>query len=120
MKKIILSALCAIAFSFTLATAAEAHHTDGAPAKMQAGHINPTGTLVEIGVNGLVCDFCVRALEKVFMKRGEIAVMYVNLDDKRILFSFHNDADINDEALRKLFTDAGYSVTTITRKPGHA
>lgn len=98
---------------------AHANHTAGAPEKMQAGRVNQTGTLIEIGVNGLVCDFCARTLEKIFMKRSDVAGIDVSLDESRILISMQNGKDIEDAELNKLVTDAGYNVSAITRKAGH-
>lgn len=119
MKKAFLTFFAALAIVVTTGLPAYAEHTAGAPEKMQAGEINQTGTLIQIGVNGLVCDFCARALEKVFMKRSDVAGIDVSLDDSRIIVSLKDKADINDETLRKLVTDAGYNVSGITRKPGH-
>ncbi|MBW7909917.1 MAG: heavy-metal-associated domain-containing protein [Alphaproteobacteria bacterium] len=99
---------------------AHASHTANTPEKMQAGHVNQTGTLIEIGVNGLVCDFCARTLEKIFMKRSDVAGIDVSLDESRILISMQNGKDIEDAELNKLVTDAGYNISAITRKAGHA
>jgi copper chaperone CopZ len=119
MKNAFFSLFTALAMIVMTGLPAQAEHTTGTPEKIQAGEINKTGTLIQIGVNGLVCDFCARALEKVFMKRSDIAGIDVNLDDSRVIISLKDDADIDDETLRKLVTDAGYNVSGITRKPGH-
>ena len=120
MKNAFFSLLAAIAvISMMTATAAQADHTAGMPAKMQAGTLNETGELIHIGVNGLVCDFCARALEKVFMKRGDIAGIDVDLGASRIVVSLKDHAHIDDATLRKLVTDAGYNISGISRKPGH-
>ena len=36
------------------------------------------GEIVKIGVNGMVCDFCARAIEKVFMKQDAVESIDVN------------------------------------------
>ena len=109
-----------LALLVCLCSPALANHTANLPEKIQAGHINQTGTLIEIGVNGLVCDFCARTLEKIFMKRSDIAGIDVSLDESRILISLHDGKDIEDSALRKLVTDAGYNVSSIKRTAGHS
>lgn len=66
-------------------------------------------------INGLVCDFCARALEKVFGKREEVSGIDVNLDTKLVTIGFKKDTDMDDATITKLITDAGYNVVKITR-----
>lgn len=77
--------------------------------------------IIDIEVEGLVCDFCAQSIEKVFMKQPGVAVVYVNLDRGNVHIKmadvFKKDEDgISDIRIRKLFKDAGYNVTNITRK----
>ena len=77
--------------------------------------------IIDIEVEGLVCDFCAQSIEKVFMKQPGVAVVYVNLDRGNVYIKmadvFEKDEDgISDIRIRKLFKDAGYNVTNITRK----
>lgn len=98
---------------------AMADHTKNAPAKIQAGHINPTGELITIDANGLVCDFCARALEKVFMKQDSVTGIDVNLDNGVILISLKDGMTMDDATITKLVTDAGYNIGAITHAKGH-
>ena len=66
-------------------------------------------------INGLVCDFCARALEKVFGKRDEVTGIDVNLDTKIVTIGFKKGMDIDDATITKLITDAGYNVVKIER-----
>ena len=55
------------------------------------------------------------------MKQPYVAVVYVNLDRGNVHIKmadvFEKDEDgISDIRIRKLFEDAGYNVTNITRK----
>ena len=77
--------------------------------------------IIDIEVEGLVCDFCAQSIEKVFMKQPGVAFVYVNLDRGNVYIKmadvFEKDEDgISDIRIRKLFEDAGYNVTNITRK----
>jgi len=77
--------------------------------------------IIDIEVEGMVCDFCAQSIEKVFMKQPGVAVVYVNLDRGNVHIKmadvFEKDEDgISDIRIRKLFEDAGYNVTNITRK----
>lgn len=70
---------------------------------------------VHVSVNGLVCDFCARALEKVFGKEEAVKGIDVNLDTKMITVNFNEGQSLDDERITKLITDAGYNVEGIHR-----
>lgn len=69
-----------------------------------------------VSVEGLVCDFCARAVEKVFGKREEVDSINVDLNTKKITVSFKPGKELEDKALASLIKDAGYSVAKITRE----
>jgi len=73
-----------------------------------------------VDVNGLVCDFCARALEKVFSKQDEVASIDVDLGEKVITIEFKGDQQLEDERISKLVQDSGYSVVAIRRQSGHS
>lgn len=70
---------------------------------------------IRVEVNGLVCDFCARALEKVFDKQPAVAEIDVDLGKKVILIHLKDGAEIDDALVSKLVTDAGYGVVEIIR-----
>ena len=77
--------------------------------------------IIDVEVEGVVCDFCAQSIEKVFMKQPGVEVVYVNLDrgDVHIKMAdvFKDDEDgISDIRIKKLFKDSGYNVTSIIRK----
>ena len=39
---------------------------------MLTGSIDSNGALMTVAVEGMVCDFCAQAIEKVFMQREEV------------------------------------------------
>jgi cation transport ATPase len=69
----------------------------------------------KVSVNGLVCDFCARALEKVFSKKEEVQNIEVDLSTKIITINFHEGQSISDEELTKYIVDSGYDVEAIER-----
>jgi copper chaperone CopZ len=73
-----------------------------------------TTTLIK--VNGLVCDFCARSIEKVMGEKPGITGVKVNLDDGLIALTGDGSATYSDAELTKLVNDAGYSVTSITHQ----
>ncbi len=70
---------------------------------------------VNIDVNGLVCDFCARAVEKVFSKRKEVLAIDVDLDNGKIVIAMKNGKSIDDATLTKLITDSGYDVVKVNK-----
>lgn len=74
---------------------------------------------INIKVNGLVCDFCARSLEKVFLKRGDVAGIKVDLGKGSVAVAMKPGLAIDDATLTKLITDSGYNVNAIQRGCEH-
>ena len=70
---------------------------------------------VSVKVDGMVCDFCARALEKVFGKREEVADIDVDLDSSEVRIGLQPGQSIDDTTLTKLITDSGYNVRAIEK-----
>ena len=123
MKKINILSLSILLFISTFALANEQDHsnhnhdhTQSNQIEVQAGSIDPNGTLMTVAVEGMVCDFCAQAIEKVFMKREEVAGITVNLDDQNVIISLKSEKDIENTIIEELFLNAGYNIQTIDRK----
>ncbi|MEM9157499.1 MAG: heavy-metal-associated domain-containing protein [Verrucomicrobiota bacterium] len=71
--------------------------------------------IVKVEVKGLVCDFCARALDKIFRKQPEVAGIDVDLDDKRVTIGFKEGKMLDDKAIKKLINASGYTVEKIHR-----
>jgi copper chaperone CopZ len=91
MKKIILIALIGLS-----------------PLMSYAGEVN-------VKVNGMVCAFCTNTLEKSFKSKGEVDKVHVDLDKKNIHIVFKESQDLSDEEIKKVVTDAGYTVVEVKR-----
>lgn len=118
MRIFILTLLAA----FALNTPAFANHPGHDHSDMTEADLQKTAPGVENAdhtivaqINGLVCDFCARALEKVFGQREEVSGIDVNLDTKLVTIGFKKGADIDDATITQLITDAGYNVVNIKR-----
>jgi len=72
-------------------------------------------TPIEVKIHGMVCDFCARAMEKVFGKREEVKDIQVNLDEGIVRIEMVEGGHINNATLRQLITDSGYDVANIER-----
>ena len=123
MKKINILSLSILIFISTFALANEQDHsnhnhdhTQSNQIEVQAGSIDPNGTLMTVAVEGMVCDFCAQAIERVFMKREEVAGITINLDDQNVIISLKSEKDIENITIEELFLNAGYNVQTINRK----
>ena len=74
-----------------------------------------TDNIININVNGMVCDFCAQSIEKVFMKRIEVKGINVDLEDQKVVIYLEKETDIDDTTISTIFEDAGYTVETINR-----
>lgn len=73
-------------------------------------------TLIHINVNGLVCDFCAQAVEKVFVEQNGAHHAKVDLENGMVELCFADGTDVMDDAaLAEEMTDAGYTATNIHR-----
>ena len=68
---------------------------------------------VYVDVHGLVCDFCARALEKVFGRQAAVSDIDVNLNTKVITLNLKDGMQLEDGMISKLINDAGYNVVKI-------
>ena len=75
---------------------------------------HPEG-IVKVDIYGLVCDFCARALEKVFGKEEAVDNIDVNLDEKIITIHIKQGYHIDNELIHQYIVDSGYNVETIHR-----
>ena len=121
MKKINILSLSILLFVSTFDLANEQDHSnhdhmESNQIEVQVGSIDPNGTLMTVAVEGMVCDFCAQAIERVFMKREEVAGITINLDDQNVIISLKSEKDIENTTIEELFLNAGYNVQTINRK----
>jgi len=86
------------------------------PVTAQADHADFAHD-IDVNVNGLVCDFCAQALEKVFNARDEVNGISVDLSNHLVAIDLKDGANIPDDEVKKLITDSGYDVVEIKR-PG--
>ena len=103
--------LTVLVLSFSIPAQAQ-HHESGHETKMEA--VTKSGD-AHVSVNGLVCDFCARALEKVFSKEEAVKAISVDMDTKLVTVNFNDSQTLSDEKLTQLITDAGYNVENIHR-----
>ncbi len=71
---------------------------------------------IKVSVNGLVCAFCATGIEKTFKKQPEVQDISVDLENKLVTVKTKNGQNIDDEKLKTLITDTGYTVVAIKRE----
>jgi copper chaperone CopZ len=81
-----------------------------APAVADSGDVK-----LDITVNGLVCDFCARAVEKVFSQEFELKDIDIDLSKKLISVVLPAGAEVSDEKVKKLIEDSGYAFVGLKR-----
>ncbi len=120
MSKLVLLFMAIAGLSF--AALAQHHHDDGhnhEGAKLDAAPpsvVTPAGgDIIKVDVNGLVCDFCAQAINKVFRKQKSVADISVDLREKLIVVALKKDGKMDNKQLSKLIRDSGYDVVNITR-----
>ncbi|MEM7327182.1 MAG: heavy-metal-associated domain-containing protein [Pseudomonadota bacterium] len=72
-------------------------------------------TLVTAKVNGMVCDFCARAVTKVFGKEAAVENVHVDLDNGEIHVTLKSGTDLSDERVATLVKKSGYDLVSIAR-----
>ena len=71
--------------------------------------------VLSIYVNGLVCDFCARSIEKLFSKKESVKSINVNLEQMLITINLKKGKSLNDDLITKVINDSGYDIREIRR-----
>ena len=64
----------------------------------------------------MVCDFCARAVAKVFGKNEAVDLVHVDLDNGEIHVTLKPGAEISDEKVADLVKKSGYDLVSIERE----
>ena len=60
-----------------------------------------------VNVNGMVCDFCARGIEKTFMKNANVKKVDVDLEVGKVLIAYSNGTEISFEDIKEKITSNG-------------
>lgn len=82
------------------------------PATEVAAETNET---ITAKVNGMVCDFCARAVNKVFKKNDAVETVDVDLDTGEIIIALKDGGELADEEVERLVKKSGYALVSIER-----
>ncbi|MEO1643027.1 MAG: heavy-metal-associated domain-containing protein [Pseudomonadota bacterium] len=101
---------------FALTAAALAFTAPAALAQDAATETAASQTLVTAKVNGMVCDFCARAVTKVFGKEEAVDNVHVDLDKGEIHVRLKGGEDMSDDRIGELVKKSGYDLVSIDRE----
>ena len=68
-----------------------------------------------VEVQGMVCDFCARGLEKVFYKQDAVENVIVSLSMGTVTILLHPNKNLTDEQIKELIRSNGISPLKIKR-----
>ena len=66
-----------------------------------------------VNVNGMVCDFCARGIEKSFSKDINLKKIDVDLSKGKVLLAYDLEKKISFDEIKKLIVENGQNVTDI-------
>lgn len=69
-----------------------------------------------VSVNGLVCDFCARSIEKIFKKQKSVQSIGVDLEKMLITIYLKDGKNLSNELIKQLILDSGYEVVEVHRE----
>ena len=104
-----LFSIAAMAFAFSIA--APVSMADQTPQDISA----TAQTMVTAKVNGMVCDFCARAVTKVFGKEDAVDNVHVDLDSGEIHVTLKSGAELSDDRVGELVKKSGYDLVSVER-----
>ena len=72
--------------------------------------------VVIVDVNGMVCDFCARGIEKTFYDDALVKRVLVSLETGKVLIAYDNAKKVNFGEIKNIFLSNGQSATGMTLK----
>ena len=73
-------------------------------------------TLLTVNVNGMVCDFCARAVTKVFGQNDAVDSVHVDLDNGEIHVGLKPGMYLSDDEVETLVRKSGYAIVSVERE----
>jgi mercuric ion binding protein len=75
-----------------------------------------TAEEIKITVKGMVCSFCAQGIKKQFSSIPAVEKVEPNLDQKLVVVTTKENANLPDDKIKEVIKDAGYDVVNIERK----
>lgn len=71
--------------------------------------------IVNVSVDGMVCDFCAQSVLKVFEENKDVENIDINLDEGLVIISVKDGGTLTDEEIKEKIHYAGYDLREIKR-----
>lgn len=72
-------------------------------------------TTIKAEVNGMVCAFCAKGIEKKLNALPQKQAAYVDLQSRIVALQLKDGQEVSDERFKQIIQDAGYSVGKLER-----
>lgn len=72
-------------------------------------------TTIKAEVNGMVCAFCAKGIEKKLNALPQKQAAFVDLKSRVVALQFKDGQEVSNDAFRKVIEDAGYTVAKLER-----
>jgi len=82
----------------------------------QAEAVTAETTMLTANVKGMVCDFCARAVTKVFGKNDAVENVHVDLDNGEIHVTLKPGQSLTDDEVETLVKKSGYALVSVERE----
>jgi len=66
-----------------------------------------------VSVQGMVCDFCARGIEKAFLKDSNVDKIDVDLDSGKVIIAYVKSKEIDPDAIKKMILMNGQNMTNL-------
>ena len=73
-------------------------------------------TLIDIKVNGMVCDFCAQSVWKVFYEYDAVEQVDIDLSEGLVTITLKPDTTLDDTQIDEGITHAGYDLVDIKKR----
>jgi copper chaperone CopZ len=78
---------------------------------------NPTARAnILVSVKGMVCSFCAQGITKKLKALPEVEGVTVRMSESMVYIVTRKDAELSDDKISKILTEAGYTVNKIIRR----
>ena len=72
--------------------------------------------IVTVNVNGMVCDFCARGIEKTFYNDNDVKKVKVSLEQGKVLIAYSSNKKVDLDEIKNIFLSNGQTATEIIIK----
>ena len=69
-----------------------------------------------VNVNGMVCDFCARGIEKTFYNDNDVKKVKVSLEQGKVLIAYSLNKKVDLDEIKNIFLSNGQTATDIIIK----